>query len=114
MSDLFGSKKFQSAAIGVGLIIIEYLLFGVFFPKPEALMMLIPTTAGLFGVQILGQGIADNGKSKQQEHARFVKEMQDKGAIFSPPPGTPVVPVGQPGPGFNPPPPPPPAPSREV
>ena len=90
MSELFGSKKFQSAIVGVILVIAEYLLFGVFFPQPEALLYLIPITAGLFGLQIFGQGLADVGKSKQQEHAKFVTEMQAKGAVINgPPPGPP-------------------------
>lgn len=93
MSELLGSKKFQSAAIGVGLIIVEYLLFGVFFPQPEALAMLIPATAALFGIQIFGQGLADHGKSKQQEHASFIKEMQAGGAVIQPPPGVPLPPI---------------------
>lgn len=66
MKELFDSKKFTSAVVGVVVLIFTYLLFGVWYPHPEFLSTLIPAIAAIFGLQIAGQGLADWGKEKEK------------------------------------------------
>lgn len=77
MLELLNSKKFLSAIIGTAFLIAIHLLFA---DKPDSLEYLRYTVAGLFGVQITAQGLADIGKEKakqDKEKAIVDKEKAD-------------------------------------